>query len=85
MKKYIENLKQQPPHERRQAALRLSLMITGVIFLGWFATLSFRLANPAPKTADTQSFESQIASIMGAFTLKGGEGNTLEVASTTQN
>jgi hypothetical protein len=85
MKKYIEQIKQRDPHERRQTALRFSLMITSVIFLGWFATLSLRLATPSPKTAETKNFESQLASIVSAFSLKGGGGqNTLEVASTTK-
>jgi hypothetical protein len=85
VKKYIENLKQKPPHERRQAAMRLSLGITGVIFVGWLATLGVRLSNPGEKTAQSQNFESQVASIFSAFTLQGNKPNTLEVASTTQN
>ena len=83
MKKFIENVKQRPPHERRDVAMRIAAMVTGVIFLGWMATLGVRLANPAPKSAAESSFEHQVASVFSAFSFGGSKENTLEVASST--
>jgi len=85
MKKMIENVKQRPPHERREFAMRVALSVTGVIFVGWLATLGVRLANPTPKTADQQSFEQQVASVFSAFSFTKAGNNTLEVASSTTN
>jgi hypothetical protein len=85
MKKFIENVRQRPPHERREVAFRIAASLTGVIFLGWLATLGFRLGTPAPKTAEQSTFESQLASIWSAFSLHGGKDNTLEVASTSDS
>lgn len=83
MKKYIENIQQKPPHERREAAMRIAASITGVIFVGWLATLGVRLANPAPKSAQQTTFENQVASVFSAFSFGGSKENSLEVASST--
>lgn len=86
MKKYIEHMKQQPPHERRMAAIRIASVVTGVIFVGWLATLGVRLGEPVQKTAaEASGFSAQVASIFSAFSLKGAKPNTLEAASTTSN
>jgi hypothetical protein len=82
MKRYFHNVQQRPPHERRQEAFRIAAAITGVIFIGWLATLGVRLANPAPKTASQSSFEQQVASVFSAF---GQKQNTLEVSTTSTN
>jgi len=63
--------------------MRIAASITGIIFVGWLATLGVRLANPAPKTAQETTFESQVASVFSAFSLHGKQENTLEVATTT--
>lgn len=83
MKKYIEQVKEQPPHERRQAAMRFAFAVTGVIFLGWFVTLGVRLANPGTSSPETNSFGTQLASVFSAFNLEGSKPATLEIASTT--
>jgi hypothetical protein len=85
MKNYIHNMRQKAPHERRQAAMRIAATVTAVLFLGWVATLGVRLATPSAKTAQQSSFESQVASIISAFSLSGAKPNTLQVASTTNN
>ncbi len=84
MKKYFKNMQQRPPHERREAAFRIAAAITGVIFLGWVATLGVRLAAPAPKVAQQSSFERQVASVFSAFG-GGDKQNTLEVSTTSTN
>ena len=84
MKKYFHNMQQRPPHERREAAFRIAATVTGVIFLGWLATLGVRLATPHPKTAQESSFEHQIASVFSAFS-GGDKQNTLEVSTTSTN
>jgi hypothetical protein len=78
VKKYIEHMREQPPHDRRQAALRIATVVTAVIFVGWLATLGLRLATPAPKSAAQEGFESQLASVFSAFTLSGKQKSTLE-------
>ncbi|HEV8677429.1 MAG TPA: hypothetical protein VN701_01175 [Candidatus Paceibacterota bacterium] len=83
MKKYIEQVRQRPPHERRQAALKIAASVSGVIFLGWLATLGVRLATPAPKTAQQSSFEHQVASVFSAFSFGSDKPNSLEVSSST--
>lgn len=83
MKRYFEHVKTLPPHERRQNALRISAAVTGVLALGWLATLGVRLATPTEKTVAQNTFESQIASVMSAFSLVGKKDNTLEVSTTT--
>jgi hypothetical protein len=83
MKRYIEKIQAKPPHERRETALRIATSVTGVIFVGWLATLGVRLANPAPKSAQQATFEHQVASVFSAFNLGAAKDNVLEVASTT--
>ena len=76
-------MKQRPPHERREAALRVATVVTGVLFVGWLATLGMRLATPAPKTAEQSRFESQVASVLSAISFWDSKENALQVASTT--
>ncbi len=82
MKKFIERVKQRPPHERREVAMRIAATITGVIFVGWVATLGMRLTQPHTKTAEQTRLESQVASVWSALSFKQAP-NTLQVASTT--
>lgn len=62
--------------------MRIAATITGVIFVGWVATLGMRLAQPHEKTAEQTRLESQVASVWAAFSFK-QQPNTLQVASTT--
>lgn len=85
MKKYLEKMRQKDPHERHREAMRISGVITGVIFVGWISTLGFRLGAPVQKTAEqVGGLPSQMASVFAAFSLKAKGPNTLEVASTTK-
>ena len=84
IKRYLENVKQRSAHERRGFALRVATSITGVIFVGWLATLGVRLASPHPKTAaEITGFKSEMASVISAFGVQAKKAATLEVASTT--
>ena len=85
MRKFIEHMKQRPPHERRLVAMRIAAGVTGVIFVGWMATLGVRLAAPSPKVAQQNSFENQVASVFSSFTGGTSQQNTLEVASSSEN
>ena len=61
--------------------MRVATLITGVIFVGWLATLGMRLSSFTPeKTASDEHFVSQVASVFSAFRLSGGSENALEVA-----
>ena len=45
--KYIQNMKDKTPHERRQHAMRVSSILTAGIFTAWLLTLGVRMAYPA--------------------------------------
>jgi hypothetical protein len=42
MKRYIENLQQKEPHERRVHAMTLAGVLTAAIFFVWITTLGLR-------------------------------------------
>ena len=65
--------------------MRIAAGITGIIFVGWMATLSVRLATPAPQPAQQNSFENQVASVFASFTGGSSQPSTLVVASSTDN
>ena len=44
MRRYIEQLKARPSHEKRRFSLHASAVIVGIIFVGWISTLGMRLA-----------------------------------------
>ncbi len=85
LKKYISHVKQRDPHERRLAAMRIAGSITGLIFIGWIATLGVRLSAPSPKTAaEVTGFQSQMASAISALSFQSDRiKSVLQVASTT--
>jgi hypothetical protein len=52
MKRYIQYVQDtHTPHERRQVALRISVIVTGLLFVAWLATLGVRLGNNIPAIA----------------------------------
>ncbi len=65
IKNYIEGLQTRHPHEKRQFALQVSAVITGAIFLIWFATLGPRILaqiTPADETAAVGNADNSVFS-----------------------
>ena len=53
MRKYIENIQNtHTPHERRQVAMRIAAIITGLLFIAWLATLGVRLGGIVPEVVN---------------------------------
>jgi hypothetical protein len=73
MKKYFEHVMQQETHERRNHAMQISGILTVLLFVGWLATLGWRIMTPAPATNDN----TQAASVIGG-TMPAPD-NTLQV------
>ncbi|OGC84723.1 hypothetical protein A3F55_02585 [Candidatus Adlerbacteria bacterium RIFCSPHIGHO2_12_FULL_53_18] len=49
MRRYIENIQDtHTPHERRQVAMRIAAIVTGLLFIAWLATLGVRLGGAVP-------------------------------------
>lgn len=84
MKNYFEHMHSKSTHERRQHALRVASVVTGVVFLGWLATLGVRLGSSGTGSVaseNDQAQQTQLANVIsGTYT---PTGNTLEVATTT--
>jgi hypothetical protein len=56
MRRYIENIQDtHTPHERRQVAMRIAAIVTGLLFVAWLATLGVRLGGIVPQVADDGS------------------------------
>ena len=58
---YIEKLRAKKPHEKQMIALGTAVVITGIIGLGWLATLPYRFANvqaPAPDANSVSEFQT---------------------------
>ena len=68
MSNYIARLKERTPHERRQFALRTALIVTAVVFVGWAATLSVRLATEGTRIANTVQNSANTAAALEAVT-----------------
>ena len=83
IKKYFEHMHTKSTHQRRQHAMQVASVVTGIVFVGWVVTLGVRLGTQAPSVAsDTSSQQTQLANVIdGTYT---PVGNTLEVATTTQ-
>jgi len=53
MKKYIQHVQDtHTPHERRQVAMRIAAVVTGLLFVAWLATLGVRLGGTVPAVVD---------------------------------
>jgi hypothetical protein len=86
MKKYIARMHSKSTHERRQHAARIATVVTAVVFVGWLATLGFRLSGGTSAVAaqNTSSDDSsQLANVVS------GAGytpvNSLEIASSSDD
>jgi hypothetical protein len=84
MKRYFEHMHTKSTHERRQHAVQVATMVTGVVFLGWLGTLGYRFVGPnAQIAAENQNAQqTQLAGVLsGAMAPQGG--SSLEVATTS--
>jgi hypothetical protein len=71
MKRYIEHIRSKPTHERRQHAVQVASVITGIIFIGWLGALGVRMGsgNGSPVAAgpQDQSPFSQLANVASSM------------------
>jgi hypothetical protein len=85
VKRYFEHMHTKSTHERRQHAMRVASVVTAVVFLGWLGTLGVRLGSGTSSSIaveNNQAQQTQLANVIdGTYT---PTGNTLEVATTTQ-
>ncbi|HUD03009.1 MAG TPA: hypothetical protein VMR46_03305 [Candidatus Paceibacterota bacterium] len=82
MKNYIAHIKSKPPHERRQHAMQIASVITGLLLVVWVTTLGVRFATTTPPQTATTDDPSQLASVAESAALQNGQA-TLMVASST--
>lgn len=79
VKRYIEHVQAQEPHERRQHAMRLAGAITVAVFAVWITTLGFRLnSNTQLAAEDDNSLTATVAQSLYS------DPNQLIVATTTE-
>jgi len=53
MRKYIQHVQDtHTPHERRQVAMQIAAIVTGLLFVAWLATLGVRLGSSIPSVAE---------------------------------
>jgi hypothetical protein len=82
MKRYIQELKNRPTHDRRLFALRIAGAVTAIIFVGWIGTLGLRVGNQgAGDAALNNNSSSQTAAAQSG--IYGGNQNQLIVSTTT--
>lgn len=70
MHQFLNKLRAKPLHERKMIALGISLGVTSVLALIWFASLSVRFGNTTQTANITQSSNdssSQFQTIMSGF------------------
>ena len=79
MSRYLQHIKGKPTHERRLHAMRVSGVITALIFVGWVTTLGVSMGTGAGTVAQEQT-DTQTAS---AVQSSGFTGNQLIVSTTT--
>lgn len=63
MKRYLEHIRQKPTHERRQHAVQVASVITGMIFIGWLGTLGVRMSSGSAETASAVQSPSPISQL----------------------
>jgi hypothetical protein len=85
MKKYIQRMHAKSTHERRQHAARVATVVTAVVFMGWLATLGFRLSGGASATAQNTNSDtgSQLANVVSGADETSI--NSLQVASSSDD
>jgi hypothetical protein len=82
MKRYIQKIKDtHTTHERRQKAMRISGVLTAMLFAVWLGTLGVRLTAQFGSTAEAaDNAETQVASVVSA--VQSGEAQ-LQVSTTS--
>ena len=76
MRRYLENMHQREPHERRAHAMRVALALTSGLFFVWITTLGIRLTSQSAQLA-TES--DQLANVLSGVYAP----NELVVSTTT--
>lgn len=82
MKRYIEHVQTQEPHERRQHAMRIAGATTVAVFAIWITTLGFRYGMAPATLAEEENQTSLTAA--ASQSMFGGQ-NQLIVASSSSN
>ena len=73
MRKYIQHIQDtHTPHERRQVAMRISAIVTALLFIAWLATLGVRLGGSVPAVVESGANNS--ASVLEAVQESAGRG-----------
>lgn len=81
MKKYFDHINNKEPHERRQHAMRISGVVTAMVFAVWITTLGLRLGSGGDQLAQ-DGFDQ--TALTAAAVESGYSGpNQLYVATTT--
>ena len=80
IKRYFNHMSQRSTHERRQHAMRVATFVTAVNFVAWLGTLGLRLSSG--QMVNTGSEQTQLANVISTTEV---QGNTLEVATTTNS
>ena len=81
MKKYFDHIGSKEPHERRQHAMRISGVITAMVFAVWITTLGLRLGSGGDQLAQDDLNQATLtaAAVENGYT----DPNQLYVANTT--
>ncbi len=78
MRRYLEHMHSREPHERRKHALHVATAVTGLLFVGWLATLGIRLGGDGVVAQEESN--NQAAAVVQATERSGPR---LEVSSTS--
>lgn len=84
MKKYLEHIQTQEPHDRRQHAMRIAGATTVAVFAIWITTLGFRYGTGGTNLAGEEN-PNQTSLTAATSQSIFGEQNQLVVSSTTGN
>lgn len=87
MKRYFNHIKNtKNTHERRQHALTVAGVLTGMVFMVWVTTLSIRFATTDAELAQIETNSNQQAAAAAAQDASfGAQENTLIVSTSTTN
>ena len=80
MRRYLQEVRSRPTHDRRLFAMRIAGALTAIIFVAWIGTLGLRVGgSPAQDVATTPDNASQTAAAQNIFSNQ----NQLIVATST--
>lgn len=86
MKRYFNHIKDtKNTHERRQHALAVAGVLTGIVFMVWVTTLSVRFATSDAELANIQNNTDQTAAVAAQGASFGAQENSLIVSTSTTN